>query len=137
MSNQNVITIAATVYWACFDHLNEYTNKYQVDLANLSDKAVDALEGLGIAVNNKGDDRGNFITTKSNNVIRPDFSCDVVPLNAVGNGSTATAAISFYDWEWKGKKGRSPSLKKLLINEVQVYSPDGAVADDLDLSNAL
>lgn len=136
MSNPDVVPVAATLYWANLDKTNEFSGKYQVDLACLSDKAVSALEGMGIAINNKGDDRGNFVTVKSKNTIIPKFNCDPVAPSSIGNGSTATAAVSFYDWEFKGKKGRSPSLKKLLINEVALYG-GGGDDDDLDLTSAL
>lgn len=134
----NVIAVAADIYWACLEHTNEMSGKYQVDLCNLSDKAVEALEDLGIRVANKGDDRGNYITVKSSNPIRAQFSADVGDANAamVGNGSKAKAAIGFYDWKFRGKEGRSPSLKKLVVTDLQVY--EGAAAEGgVDLDDVL
>ena len=60
------ITVRGTVYWCERNKLNKYSNKYQVQLGNLSEKAVEAIEEMGIAPSNKGDDRGFFITMKSN-----------------------------------------------------------------------
>ena len=127
----NSIAVACEIYWGFFDRTNEYSNKYQVDLCKLSPKAVAALEELGINVRNKGDDRGDFITVKSNNPIHVDFKADPVDVGMLGNGSKANAALSYYDWDYRGKKGRSPSLKKLLVTEVEVYEgADGGIDFD-------
>jgi hypothetical protein len=87
---------------------------------------------MGIAVRNKGDDRGNYVTVKSNNPIKPVFSAtDEVDSSLIGNGSKANAAIKPYHWDFKGKQGTSASLSKLLITEVAVYDKggDGAAID--------
>ena len=134
----NVITMNCDLYWGFFDRVNDMSGKYQVDVCNLSDKAVDALENLGIAVRNKGDERGSFITVKSNNPIHVsldrDTYGDVVP-DMIGNGSKAQVAIGYYDWDFRGKKGRSPSLKKLKVTELNVYS--GGEGSDFNFDDAL
>ncbi len=135
MSNQ-IVPIAATLYWPFLDKRNEMSDKYQVDLGNLSEKAVNALEMLGVSVRNKGDDRGDYITVKSEYPIEPEFAGDPVDSGLIGNGSKASAAISTYDWQFKGKSGRSPSLKKLRITEVAVYLKEGDELD-IDLSDVL
>ena len=38
------ITVRGTVYWCERNKLNKYSNKYQVQLGNLSEKAVEAIE---------------------------------------------------------------------------------------------
>jgi len=134
MANANIVPVAATIYWANLNRKNEMSGKYQVDLGNLSEKAVNALEMLGISVNNKGDDRGNFITVKSNYPIDPEFAnSDPVDSGMVGNGTKANVAIGYYDWEFRGKKGRSPSIKKMRITELHVYgeeADEGVLIDD-------
>jgi ATP phosphoribosyltransferase len=66
------------------------SGKYQVDVSKLSSKAVEVLSSMGIAVRNKGDDRGNYVTVKSNNPIKPVFSAtDEVYSSLIGNGSKA------------------------------------------------
>ena len=40
------ITVRGTVYWCERNKLNKYSNKYQVQLGNLSDKAVEAIEEM-------------------------------------------------------------------------------------------
>ena len=40
------ITVRGTVYWCERNKLNKYSNKYQVQLGNLSDKAIEAIDTL-------------------------------------------------------------------------------------------
>lgn len=132
MSNTDSVAVAGTIYWAFLDRVNDMSGKYQVDVGNLSAKAVSALEDMGIRVSNKGDDKGDFITLKSNNPIRVAFAAGVEEADSsmVGNGSKAKVAVGYYDWKFRGKAGRSPSLKKMVITDLVVYGgADGAGAD--------
>jgi len=127
------VKIRAEVMWPYFDRVNDYTGKYQVDLAQLSDPAVKALEELGLSVNNK-EGKGNYITCKSTKPIHVfDKTGDQLDGVPVGNGSKAIAMIGFYDWSYGAKQGRSPSLKKLVIDELITYDAgDAPVAIDDD-----
>ena len=140
---QPIVVVSADAYWACLTHQNEMSGKYQIDLCNLSDAAVDALQGMGIAVKTRDDkpEMGKYVTCKSNNEIHyQDKSGDITGV-AVGNGSKVKAVISYYDWEFKNKKGRSPSLKKLVVTDLVVYDPEeggeGAGQASYDLDEAL
>ena len=118
-------TVNAVTYWACLSTLNELSGKYQVDLSGLSDNAVNALRAEGLTVRNKEDDRGNFITVKSNNPIKAyDVHGDEIGC-LVGNGSKVKAVLGHYDWKFQQKAGRSPSLLKLVITDLSVYDPAG------------
>lgn len=130
----NSIAVACEIYWGFFDRKNDMSGKYQVDLCNLSPKAVAALEELGLKVRNKGDEKGDFITVKSNNPIHLNFKPDVDPVDPdmVGNGTKANVSLSYYDWNFNGKKGRSPSLKKLLVTELNVFEGKGGESFDFD-----
>ena len=126
------IAVAATLYWASTSTKNEMSDKYQIDLGNLSDKAVMALEEMGIDVNNK-EEQGNYVTVKSSKPIQV-FDENGIVLDAdvkIGNGSKAKAALSFYDWTYKAKSGRSPSLVKLMVTDLIEYGADADI-DDLD-----
>jgi len=127
------IKLRADIMWAYLDTPNEMSNKYQVDLCNLSAAAVKALEGMGIEVRTK-DDKGAYITCKSQNPIRAyDESGLEMTGVIVGNGSKAIAVIGSYSWTWKNKEGVSPSLKKLVIEELVSYEePDAVTVDDND-----
>lgn len=121
MENTQRVKIKADVMWAYMDKPNEMSGKYQVDLCNLSDPAVQAIESLGVSVRQK-DDKGYFITCKSNKPIRAyDKNGDEIEGVSIGNGSKAIAMVGFYEWNWKNKAGVSPSLKKLVIDELVTY----------------
>ena len=134
------VMVNCDLFWPNLTHKNELAGKYTVDLANLSDAAVTALEDMGLNINNKGDDRGNYITCKSNNKYRafnPDGSELLIKGRSprddmddpesgvvVGNGSKARCLIGYYDWEYLKKKGRSATLKRLVISDVVQYEPE-------------
>ncbi len=138
MSNQAPnIMVNCDLFWPCLTHLNDLNGKYSVDLGNLSDAAVTALEDMAIPIHNKGDEKGNYITCKSNNKYRsfnldgselllkgrtPKDQDDNPEIGAVaGNGTKAKCLVGYYDWDFKGNKGRSPSLKRLVITELVEY----------------
>lgn len=129
MTDTQRVKIKADIMWAFLDRKNDMSGKYQVDLCNLTDPAVQALESMGLAVRFK-DGKGNFITCKSNNTIIPHGKDgDTLEGVAIGNGSKAVALVGAYEWSWKNKQGVSPSLKKLVIEEIVSYegvstSPD-------------
>jgi len=131
------IKIKANVYWAQLDKVNEMSNKYQVNLCNLSPAAVTALEGMGISVlvgtENK-EAMGSYITCKSSNPIRA-FDIDGLPVTEnIGNESKAIAMVGSYPWTYKNKKGMSPSLGKFVITDLIPYSEGEAMtADDEDV----
>ena len=127
MSETKPIVLNATAFWANLQSMNELSGKYQVDLGLLSDAAVEALESQGISVRNKEDDRGNFITVKSRNPIKAyDISGEEIGA-LVGNGSQTKAVIGHYDWTFQSKKGRSPSLLKMVVSDLVVYNPESSV----------
>lgn len=131
MEDTNRVKVKADIMWAYLDKPNDMSQKYQVDLCNLSDPAVKAIEGMGITVRQK-EDKGYFITCKSSNPIRAfDSDGDVLEGITIGNGSKAVALLSSYTWNWKGKEGVSPSLRKLVIDELVAYEGEPvAEADD-------
>lgn len=124
------VKIKADIFWANLTTENEMSGRYQVDLGNLSPKAVEALNDLGLDVKYK-EDKGDFITCKST---RPMFAFDTEGKDisdvGIGNGSKAIGVIDTYEWSFKNKKGVSPSLKKLVITDLVAL--DGEVDDDLD-----
>jgi hypothetical protein len=129
MEQSQRVKIKADVMWAYLDRQNEMSGKYQVDLCNLSDAAVNALEGMGLTVRQK-DDKGYFITCKSNNPIKAfDKNGDIIDGVSIGNGSKSEALVGFYEWRYQKKEGVSPSLKKLVITELQAYEDAEAVSD--------
>lgn len=132
------VAIQSTVYWANLTSKNELSGKYQADLSQLSDAAAEALESNGITVRDKGDERGRFITVKSNNPIKAyNTSGDEIG-ELVGNESKCKAVIGAYDWSFQGRKGRSASLLKMVVTDLNVYDPAaGGASVDVDMEAAL
>jgi hypothetical protein len=133
------ITINATVYWANLTTKNDYSGKYQVDLGQLSDVAVEALQQRGMDVKNTPPadedkvDRGNYITCKSTRPMKAYNTAGDEISELVGNGSEAKAAIGYYDWTSPtGKKGRSPSMLKLVVTELEVYVAPASLDVDME-----
>ena len=89
MSEAKPVTINADMMWSSLTEVNRMSGKYQVDLANLSKAAVEALEMMGLNVRRK-DGQGDFITAKSSHPIRI-YDTDGAEIKGilVGNGSKA------------------------------------------------
>ena len=128
----NPVKIKADIMWAYLDNRNEMSGKFQVDLCNLSPAAAQALTDMGIDVKTK-DDKGAFITCKSNNPIHA-FDSNGNPLEgiSVGNGSKAIAVIGSYSWTFRNKEGVSPSLKKMVVTDLVAYEDGDVVSVDDD-----
>lgn len=134
---KKAIKLKADLFWCQHNKVNEKSGKFQLNLCNLSDAAVEALEDMGISVQMDGDkkaDMGKYITCKSENPIRV-FDADNDEITeAIGNGSKGKALVSSYSWTYKSKKGISPSLKKLVVTDLVEYvAASGISADDEDV----
>ncbi|CAB4166037.1 hypothetical protein UFOVP837_3 [uncultured Caudovirales phage] len=128
MSDAKPVTVKATVMWCNHNKLNEMSNKYQLELTNLSDNAVKALEGIGLEVRKREDkpEKGFYITCKSVRQMDKIFDKTGASLIdvAIGNGSTGTAVVGTYDWSFKNKKGLSASLIKMTIDNLVAYDAE-------------
>lgn len=124
------VKIKGTVFWACLNKVNAMSGNYQLDIGELSEAAVKALEAMGITALHK-EQQGFYITCKSRyEIFAVDVDGDRITEN-VGNGSKAIALIAPYDWKFKNKKGISASLKKLVITDLVKYeAKDDADMDD-------
>jgi hypothetical protein len=130
------LKIKADIYWACLNRKNELADAYTVDICNLSDKAVAALEDMGISVHEnaaKKPEQGRYISCKSQRPIKAFDADGIEIIEDVGNGSKAVCMISAYQWSFKAKKGVSPSLVKLVITDlVEFAGAGGKVSVDDD-----
>jgi len=131
------LKLKADVYWASLNRKNEMADAYTVDLCNLSDKAVAALEDMGISVQenlDKKPEQGKYITCKSQRPIKAFDTDNEEIVEDVGNGSKAICMIGSYAWTYKNKKGVSPSLAKLVITDLVVFAGGANIsADDEDV----
>jgi len=132
MQNHNPLKIEATAFWFSFLEKNEMSDKYQVDISELSEEHVDRLEGMGVSVKNKGDDRGYFVTAKSSKFaphVEDDMGFKMT--EAVGNGSKCTFIVKPFDYNFKGKTGVSLGLSKARVNDLVRYETAGASFEDI------
>lgn len=130
----DAVKIKADIMWAYLDKVNDMSGKFQVDLCNLSDKAADALQDIGLEVKFK-DGKGKYITCKST---RPIYAFDDggSQIDAqVGNGSKGVALVGTFSWAYQKKKGVSPALKRLVITDMLEYGgqPVGELISEDDL----
>ena len=132
------LKIKCDIYWAQLNKMNEMSGAYQVNLCNLSDAAAEALEEMGLSVNQDSEkkaDMGKYITCKSKNKPMKAFDVDGEEITEdIGNGSKAKALVSTYSWTYKNKKGVSASLIKLVVTDLVEYTGGGGItADDEDV----
>jgi len=130
----DAVKVKADIMWAYLDKLNEMSGKFQVDLCNLSDKAAEALQDLGLEVKHK-DGKGKYITCKSTRPIHV-FDDGGSQIDAqVGNGSKGVALVGTFSWAYQKKKGISPALKRLVITDMVEYGgePVDALISEDDL----
>jgi len=125
------LKIEADIMWAFLDTRNTYSNKYQVDLCNLSQKAIEALEDIGVEVRNK-EGKGFFVTAKSKNYPITAIDKEGNPVTAkVGNGSRGVALIKPYAYKASGKSGVAVGINKLIVTDLIAYE-GGGVSDSTD-----
>ena len=126
MSDVKPVAIKAVAFWASLKETNKLSGKYQLDLSQLSDQAVELLQSMGLKVHDKGDERGKYITAKSQSPIRCyDTDGDEIH-EVVGNGSKLKCVVGYYDWvSPMGKKGRSINLAKMIVTDLVVYDKSG------------
>jgi hypothetical protein len=135
------VKVAGELYWSNWmkeynKKFNEANDKYECTLGQLSDAACAKLEELGIKLKDK-DTMGKYIVGKSKFLFEPvDEEGNPVDISKIGNGTKCYALVSSYRHKMSAKFGAAPSIKKLVITELKVYSPEGApeeqeTADDI------
>lgn len=136
MSNlEKPIKLEAEIQWAFLNKKSEMSDRYQVDLTNLSEKAVAALESVGIKALNREDkpEKGWYITVKSVNEIKAFDPQGNQITDLIANGSKATALVKPYEWKFQSRKGISPSLQRLVITDLKVYNGGSAEVEEDDI----
>ena len=137
MVNNESVTIRGTIAFPNLEREDSMAGKYTVQLANLSDAAVEKLEELGIKVSFKDGDkyeRGNFITCKSKFPIIPkdvDGNSFEGMTERVGYGSVVRAALKPVEWKMGGRAGVSPRLQFMVIDRL-VEPEEGTGTPSLD-----
>lgn len=134
------VKVAGELYWSNWmkeynTKFNEANDKYECTLGQLSDAACAKLEELGIKLKDK-DTMGKYIVGKSKFLFEPvDEEGNPVDISKIGNGTKCYALVSSYRHKMSAKFGAAPSIKKIVITELKVYSPEGTeeeeTADDI------
>ena len=105
MAIQGSTVVEATLFWPFLTKKNEMAGKFTVDLGKLDKATMKAIKdiGLGERIRTKDDDRGMFVTCKTNfppKVV--DMSGMDVDGSIVGNGTTANVKVQAYDGKYPG-----------------------------------
>lgn len=119
------LVLKATIMWSFHNKINDMAERYTMDLCNLSDNAVKALEEFDIPVRKREDkpEKGFYIICKSTIPMKVfDTNGGDLSSIAIGNGSTATATVSKYFWKSKTQSGWSPSLVKAVVDNLVEYN---------------
>lgn len=129
------IPVKVDLFWAFLNEPNQMSEKYQVDLCNLSKEAVKKLTDIGIEV--KNDDRkaeqGFYVTAKSKMYPILAVDKDGRKIEAkIANGSKGVAFIKPYEYSFKGKKAMGVGVSKIVVQDLIVYEKDSVSDEDLD-----
>lgn len=137
MSSIKPVKVACELFWSNWmsnfnTKFNEDNDKYECTIGNLSDKAADSLEELGIKIKEK-DNMGKYVVGKSKYVFEPvDKEGNKVDVASIGNGTKAIALVSSYRHKMSSKFGAAPSIQKLIITELVTYNPEGGADEEED-----
>lgn len=124
--------VKADIMWASLDTPNKVSERYQVNLCNLSNEAIKRIEKAGIPVKKK-EGQGFFIVAKSKEYPITTVLSDGSPVTCkVANGSKGVAIINPYKYTFRGKDGVSPGIKKLIVTDLIEYTGSEAEEDSLE-----
>ena len=129
------VKVAGELFWAGWmkeynKKFNDDNDKYECTLGQLSDAAATKLEELGIKIKEK-DTMGKYIVGKSKFLFEPvDEEGNPVDVAKIGNGTKCFALVSSYRHKMSAKFGAAPSIKKLVITELKIYSPDAVTEEE-------
>lgn len=127
----DVHIISGKAYWASVVSPNTtYEPVYSVDVC-LDEDTKSLIESLGLTVQNKGDDRGDFVKIKRK-VYKRDGSERPSPIvkdsqnnnwdgSLIGNGSMVNVKFATYEWEYNKKKGVASDLMALQVVDLVEY----------------
>ena len=104
----------------------------------VNDDNRSAIEGAGLNISNKEDDRGDFVTIKRK-VLRKDGSQRQPPIvkdsqnnlwggKLIANGSTVNVKAIPFKWEYAGKSGVSADLAAVQVVDFIEYNEGGDFA---------
>ncbi len=120
------VKIKGDVMWANLTTPNKLSHKYQLEICNLSEKAIEALQDQAMLDVNHSEEKGYYITPKSSNYPIKAFDTEGEELVNVliGNGSKCTAVIKPYKNKFNGNINAGVSA--ITVTDLVEYNPEGA-----------
>ena len=118
--------IQGKAYWAKLSTPDSMSDKYQIDVCNLSDDTINNLKKHGVVPKNRDDERGTFITARSKFDV-PVINGDKEGMNGtlIGNGSDVKVKIGFNkDHPMVSQYGTSMYLNKVMVTNLVAYERD-------------
>ncbi|MFZ4600106.1 MAG: hypothetical protein ACOYNN_15815 [Terrimicrobiaceae bacterium] len=135
MEQAKPVPIKADLFWASLNEKNKYSDKFQVDLCNLSKDAIKTLMDMGINVKNdaKKPDQGFFVTAKSKlyPILAVDEKGNQINVK-IANGSKGVALIKPYNYNVGGKQGVGVGISKIIVKDLIEYKPTGVNLADIE-----
>ena len=130
---KNEVTINGELFWSKWMKafnvaFNEDNKRYECTVGNISDTDCKKLETLGIKIKHK-DSMGNFIVGKTldNKYYNLTDTAGVpVDSDTIGNGTKVTVTLSSYETKMSKMHGMSPSINRIIVNELITYTPAAA-----------
>lgn len=126
--------ISGKAYWTKLNRKDEYSDKYQLDVGDLSDKSKEVLATHGVKLKNKEDDRGEFVTARTRYVVVViDSDRKVIDQDTlIGNGSSVKVKVAFNKTHpFAEKYGTSLYLNKVQVTELVEYGNKDEFDDDV------
>tara|TARA_R100001443_G_scaffold84537_2_gene91158 strand:+ start:611 stop:1027 length:417 start_codon:yes stop_codon:yes gene_type:complete len=125
--------ISGKAFWTKLNRKDEYSDKYQLDVGDLSEKSKEVLTSHGVKLKNKNDDRGEFITARTQYLVSViDSDKKVIDSDTlIGNGSSVRVKVDFNKTHpFVEKYGTSMYLKKVQVTELVEYGGNDFDDDD-------
>jgi len=126
--------ITGKAFWTKLNRKDELSQKYQMDICELSEDNKDMLISHGVHIKNKEDDRGDFVSPKSKYIVPiMDTSKNPVdPETLIGNGSDVKVKVIFNKTHgFIDQSGTSMYLNKVQLINLVEYKTDTDF-DDID-----
>ena len=131
------IYITGKCYWACVVEPNTKFEEHSWSIqVVVDDDNRPLIEKAGIKINNKDDERGDFVTVKRK-VLKRDGTSNRAPFvkdsqnnswddTLIGNGSVVRVRAIPYQWKFAGKTGVSADLSAVQVIDLVSYTPQAA-----------
>ena len=119
--------ISGKAFWTKLNRKDEFSDKYQMDIGNLSEESKELLTTNGVIFKNKNDDRGEFVTARTRYDV-PVMNSDKEPMERstlIGNGSSVRVKVAFNkNHAFVDKYGTSLYLNKVQVIDLVEYGND-------------